>query len=108
MTLTDLNSHQQRQQHFKVYVVPTYQVASKKKVPFELCMNGIVPHSWREWEEMTLQRPAEAMARAAGTAFRLFAGTDSLNVGLTASHTATLDPNDPQVHHTETHAHTSI
>lgn len=45
-----------------------------------------------------LQRPAEAMARAAGTAFRLFAGTDSLNVGLTASHTATLDPNDPQVH----------
>lgn len=44
------------------------------------------------------QRPAEAMARAAGTAFRLFAGTDSLNVGLTASHTASLDPNDPQVH----------
>lgn len=45
-----------------------------------------------------LQRPAEVMARAAGTAFRLFAGTDSLNVGLTASHTASLDPNDPQVH----------
>lgn len=47
-----------------------------------------------------LQRAPEAMARAAGTAFRLFAGTDSLNVGLTASHTATLDPNDPQVYTT--------
>lgn len=47
---------------------------------------------------MILQRAPEAMARAAGTAFRLFAGTDSLNVGLTASHTATLDPNDPQVY----------
>lgn len=45
-----------------------------------------------------MQRAPEAMARAAGTAFRLFAGTDSLNVGLTASHTATLDPNDPQVY----------
>lgn len=45
-----------------------------------------------------LQQPAEAMARAAGSAFRLFAGTDSLNVGFTASHSATLDPNDPQVH----------
>nr|XP_037867937.1 uncharacterized protein LOC101736716 isoform X3 [Bombyx mori]XP_037867938.1 uncharacterized protein LOC101736716 isoform X3 [Bombyx mori] len=44
-----------------------------------------------------VRRPAEAMARAAGSAFRLFAGTDSLNVGLTASHTATLDPNDPQL-----------
>ncbi|XP_052754100.1 uncharacterized protein LOC113520320 isoform X2 [Galleria mellonella] len=44
-----------------------------------------------------VRRPAEAMARAAGTAFRLFAGTDSLNVGLTASHTATLDPNNPQL-----------
>ncbi|XP_053615569.1 uncharacterized protein LOC128678205 isoform X2 [Plodia interpunctella] len=50
-----------------------------------------------------VRRPAEAMARAAGTAFRLFAGTDSLNVGLTASHTATLDPNNPQVHHTTLH-----
>lgn len=50
-----------------------------------------------------LQRPAEAMARAAGTAFRLFAGTDSLNVGLTASHTASLDPNDPQVHLKQQH-----
>ncbi|KPJ10691.1 hypothetical protein RR48_02959 [Papilio machaon] len=38
------------------------------------------------------------MARAAGSAFRLFAGTDSLNVGFTASHSATLDPNDPQVY----------
>lgn len=47
---------------------------------------------------LILQRPAEAMARAAGSAIRLFAGTDSLNVGLTASHTATLDPNNPQVH----------
>uniref|UniRef100_A0A2H1VCB9 SFRICE_027094 n=1 Tax=Spodoptera frugiperda TaxID=7108 RepID=A0A2H1VCB9_SPOFR len=45
-----------------------------------------------------VRRAPEAMARAAGTAFRLFAGTDSLNVGLTASHTATLDPNDPQVY----------
>ncbi|XP_035458556.2 uncharacterized protein LOC118281890 isoform X3 [Spodoptera frugiperda] len=44
-----------------------------------------------------VRRAPEAMARAAGTAFRLFAGTDSLNVGLTASHTATLDPNDPQL-----------
>lgn len=47
------------------------------------------------------QRAPEAMARAAGTAFRLFAGTDSLNLGLTASHTASLDPADSQVH---THA----
>ncbi|XP_059058758.1 uncharacterized protein LOC131852137 isoform X1 [Achroia grisella] len=44
-----------------------------------------------------VRRPAEAMARAAGTAFRLFAGTDSLNVGLSASHTASLDPNNPQL-----------
>ncbi|XP_038207454.1 uncharacterized protein LOC119829127 [Zerene cesonia] len=44
-----------------------------------------------------VRRPAEMVARAAGTAFRLFAGTDSLNVGLTASHSATLDPNDPQL-----------
>ncbi|KPJ03421.1 hypothetical protein RR46_03487 [Papilio xuthus] len=45
-----------------------------------------------------VRQPAEAVARAAGSAFRLFAGTDSLNVGFTASHSATLDPNDPQVH----------
>ncbi|XP_064074093.1 uncharacterized protein LOC113391439 isoform X1 [Vanessa tameamea] len=45
-----------------------------------------------------VRRPAEVVARAAGSAFRLFAGTDSLNVGLTASHSATLDPNDvPQL-----------
>lgn len=43
------------------------------------------------------QRPAEALARAAGSAFRIFAGTDSLNVGFTASHSATLDPAAPQV-----------
>lgn len=61
-----------------------------KRTEVELCKCGAS-------EVVMLQRPAEAMARAAGSAFRLFAGTDSLNVGLTASHTATLDPNDPQV-----------
>ncbi|OWR51519.1 hypothetical protein KGM_209046 [Danaus plexippus plexippus] len=41
-----------------------------------------------------VRRPAEAVARAAGSAFRIFSGTDSLNLGITASHSATLDPND--------------
>ncbi|XP_045454572.1 uncharacterized protein LOC123663981 [Melitaea cinxia] len=41
-----------------------------------------------------VRRPAEMVARAAGSALRLFAGTDSLSVGLSASHSATLDPND--------------
>ncbi|CAF4840408.1 unnamed protein product [Pieris macdunnoughi] len=44
-----------------------------------------------------VRRPAEMVARAAGSAFRLFAGTDSLNLGLTAQHSATFDPNDPQL-----------
>lgn len=53
---------------------------------------------------VVFQRAPEAMARAAGTAYRLFAGTDSLNVGLTASHTglASLDALAPQVHTSST------
>ncbi|CAH2243835.1 jg15137 [Pararge aegeria aegeria] len=39
-----------------------------------------------------VRRPAEMVARAAGNAFRLFAGTDQLSVGLRAAHSATLDP----------------